>query len=88
VPRPAKAAPVLLRCVGMSSRLISFVELGPCDCRYPYGGARTTSRLPFAVTRADKGSRYCTPHFRLTRRVGIAAERAAGPVMLRLVEAA
>ena len=34
------------------------------------------------------GSCYCTPHFHLTRGVGTAAERAVGPVMLRLVEAA
>jgi GcrA cell cycle regulator len=34
------------------------------------------------------GSGYCTPHFHLTRGVGTAAQRAAGPVMLRLVEAA
>jgi GcrA cell cycle regulator len=36
---PAVApAPVQLRCVGMAPRLISLVELEPCDCRCPYGG--------------------------------------------------
>jgi GcrA cell cycle regulator len=82
------AAPVMLRCVGMSPRLISLVELEPCDCRYPYGGDKDDEPIAFCGHPRRKGSSYCAPHFRLTRGVDTAAERAAGPVMLRLVEAA
>jgi GcrA cell cycle regulator len=81
-------APVMLRCVGMSPRLISLAELEPCDCRYPYGGDKDDEPIAFCGHPRRKGSSYCTPHFRLTRGVGTAAEHAAGPVMLRLVEAA
>jgi GcrA cell cycle regulator len=30
--------PVVLRCVGVSPRLVSLTELKASDCRYPYGG--------------------------------------------------
>jgi GcrA cell cycle regulator len=86
---PAVApAPVQLRCVGISPRLISLVELEPCDCRYPYGGDKEHEPIAFCGHPRRAGSSYCTPHFHLTRGVGTAAERAFGPVMLRLVEAA
>ena len=80
--------PVQLRCVGLSPRLISFVELEPGDCRYPYGGDKDDEPIVFCGHPRRAGSSYCTPHFHLTRGVGTAADRAAGPVMLRLVEAA
>jgi len=82
------AAPVKLRRVGISPRLISLVDLEPCDCRYPYGGDKDDEPIAFCGHPRRAGSSYCTPHFHLTRGVGTAAERAAGPVMLRLVEAA
>jgi GcrA cell cycle regulator len=82
------AAPVQLRCVGISPRLISLVELEPGDCRYPYGGDKDDEPIMFCGHPRRAGSCYCTPHFHLTRGVGTAAERAVGPVMLRLVEAA
>ena len=86
---PAVAdAPTQLRCVGISPRLISLVELEPCDCRYPYGGDKDDEPIAFCGHPRRAGSSYCTPHFHLTRGIGAAAERAAGPVMLRLVEAA
>lgn len=84
----APAAPVQLRCVGTSPRLISLVELEPGDCRYPYGGDKEDEPIAFCGHPRRAGSSYCTPHFHLTREVGTAAERAAGPVMLRLVDAA
>jgi GcrA cell cycle regulator len=84
----APAASVQLRCVGMPPRLISFVELEPGDCRYPYGGDKDDEPIAFCSHPRRAGSCYCTPHFHLTRGVGTAAERAVGPVMLRLVEAA
>ena len=88
VATPGPPAPVQLRCVGISPRLISFVELEPGDCRYPYGGDKDDEPIAFCGHPRCAGSSYCTPHFHLTRGVGTAAERAAGPVMLRLVEAA
>ena len=88
VAAPGPAAPVQLRCVGISPRLISLVELEPGDCRYPYGGDKDDEPIMFCGHPRRAGSCYCTPHFHLTRGVGTAAERAAGPVMLRLVEAA
>lgn len=88
VATPRPAAPVQLRCVGTSPRLISFVELEPGDCRYPYGGDKDNEPIAFCGYPRRAGSSYCTPHFHLTRGVGTEAERAVGPVMLRLVEAA
>ena len=82
------STPVQLRCVGMSPRLISLVELEPGDCRYPYGGDKDDEPIAFCGHPRRVGSSYCTPHFHLTRGFGTAAERAAGSVMLRLVEAA
>ena len=82
------AAPTQLRCVGISPRLISVVELEPCDCRYPYGGDKDNEPIAFCGHPCRASSSYCTPHFHPTRGIGTGAERAAGPVMLRLVEAA
>jgi GcrA cell cycle regulator len=82
------ATPVQLHCVGISPRLIPLVELEPGDCRYPYGGDKDDEPIAFCGHPRCAGSSYCTPHFHLTRGVGTAGERAAGPVMLRLVEAA
>jgi len=82
------AVPVKLRCVGISPRLILLAELEPCDCRYPYGGDKDGEPIVFCGHPRRAGSSYCTPHFRLSRGVGTAAERAAGRVMLRLIEAA
>lgn len=61
----AKSAP--LRCVGLSPRLISFDELAPDDCRYPYGGDRDDEPISFCGHPRQPGSSYCTPHFHLTR---------------------
>jgi GcrA cell cycle regulator len=81
-PEPAK-----LRCVGIRPRLLSLVELEACDCRYPYGGDRGEP-ISFCGHRCFRGSSYCAPHFHLTRAPVIESERPAGPVMLRLVQAA
>jgi len=84
----ALIAPVQLRCVGISPKLISLVDLEPGDCRYPYGGDKDDDPIAFCGHPRRAGSSYCTPHFHLTRGACTAAERAAGPVTLRLVEAA
>lgn len=83
-----RAEPVQLRCVGISPRLISLVDLEPGDCRYPYGGDTDGDPIVFCGHPRQAGSCYCTPHFHLTRnREGI-TERPLTPVVLRLVEAA
>jgi GcrA cell cycle regulator len=96
--RPAEVSPpaaalertesVKLRCVGITPRLLSLVELEPGDCRYPYGGDKDGEAITFCGHPRLAGSSYCTPHFHLTRGNGTPSERAAGPVLLRLVEAA
>jgi GcrA cell cycle regulator len=90
LPKPASvsAEPVKLRCVGIKPRLLSLVDLEAGDCRYPYGGDKDGEAITFCGNPRREGSSYCTPHFHLTRGVGSAAERSAGPVVLRLVEAA
>ena len=85
---PATAAPVQLRCVGISPRLVSFAELEPCDCRYPYGCDKDNEPIAFCGHPRRDGSSYCAPHFHLTRVVSAEAERAVGPITLRLVLAA
>jgi GcrA cell cycle regulator len=79
---------VALRCVGITPRLLSLVELEPGDCRYPYGGDKDGEAITFCGHPRLAGSSYCTPHFHLTRETGTQSERAAGPVLLRLVAAA
>jgi GcrA cell cycle regulator len=91
-PNPASPArrpePVMLRCVGVSPRLVSLAELEASDCRYPYGGDKENEPITFCGHPRLPGSSYCAPHFHLTRGPGTAAERAVAPVVLRLVQAA
>jgi GcrA cell cycle regulator len=82
-PEPAK-----LRCVGISPRLLSLVELEAGDCRYPYGGDREGEAISFCGHPCFRGSSYCAPHFHLTRAPAIESERPTGPFALRLVQAA
>jgi GcrA cell cycle regulator len=86
---PAKRRkPVPLRCVGVTPRLISLVQLEKGDCRYPYGGDRDGEAISFCGHPRLPGSSYCAPHFRLTRDDGTPPVRTASPVLLRLVRAA
>ena len=90
-PRPALSQPpepVKLRCVGISPRLVSLIELESSDCRYPYGGDKDNEPIAFCGHPRLPGSSYCAPHFHLTRGPGTEAERAVAPVLLRLVKAA
>ena len=80
--------PVKLRCVGITPRLLALVELGPDDCRYPYGGDKEGEPITFCGHPKSPGSSYCGPHFDLTRGSAEQAERLLGPVVLRLVRAA
>jgi GcrA cell cycle regulator len=86
-PQPDRTAPVKLRCVGVSPRLLSLIDLEDGGCRYPYGGDKDGEAIAFCGHPRLAGSSYCTPHFHLTRD-GTVPERATGPVALRLVEAA
>ena len=94
LPAPAPTSPVMhaepvkLRCVGISPRLVSLIELDPSGCRYPYGGDRENEPITFCGHPQLPGSSYCAPHFDLTRGPGTASERAVAPVPLRLVQAA
>jgi GcrA cell cycle regulator len=83
-----RAEPAKLRCVGITPRLLSLVDLERGDCRFPYGGDKDGEAITFCGHPRREGSSYCTPHFHLTRGVGTASERSTGPVVLRLVEAA
>ena len=89
-PMPAfdRTEPVKLRCVEIVPRHLALIELERGDCRYPYGGDADGEAITFCGHPRGTGSSYCTPHFHLTRGPGTASERAAGAVLLRLVEAA
>jgi GcrA cell cycle regulator len=77
-----------LRCVEIVPRHLALVELEAGDCRYPYGGDEEGELITFCGHPRREGSSYCAPHFHLTRDPDIPLQRAAGPVSLRLVEAA
>ena len=62
-----RAEPVTLRCVGISPRLVSLVDLQAHDCRYPYGGDKEGEAIVFCGHPRFAGSSYCLPHFELTR---------------------
>lgn len=80
--------PVKLRCVGIRARLLSLTELEHGDCRYPYGGDKDGDAITFCAHPRFGGSSYCAPHLHLTRAAAVDVERPAGPVVLRLVDAA
>jgi GcrA cell cycle regulator len=87
-PAVERAMPVVFRSVGIKPRLISLIELGPNDCRYPYGGEKDREAIAFCGHPKVPGSSYCAPHFHLTRGDETPPERAIGSVVLRLVKAA
>jgi GcrA cell cycle regulator len=88
-PPPVKRVKTIkLRCVGVSPRLVSLIDLEDGDCHYPYGGDKDGEAIAFCGHPRLEGSCYCAPHFHLTREDGSASARAIGPVALRLVEAA
>jgi GcrA cell cycle regulator len=79
------AAPVKLRCVGVSPRLIPLDALERNDCRYAYGGDKEGEDIVFCGHPRRPGSSYCAPHAWLTRRSGAAARRVTVPFVPRLV---
>lgn len=49
-----------LRCVEIVPRNVALVDLGPSDCRYPYGGHNEP--IVFCGHPKQADSSYCTPH--------------------------
>jgi GcrA cell cycle regulator len=88
MPHFEPAAPVKLRCVEIVPRQLSLVDPETGDCRYPYGGDAEGEAISFCGHPRRAGSSYCMAHFHLTRGPTTAAARAAGMVILRLVEVA
>jgi GcrA cell cycle regulator len=88
IPVLERTETVELRCVEIDPRHLVLIDLEPGDCRYPYGGDEDRQPITFCGHPRRRGSSYCAPHFHLTRGPGTASERAAGTVLLRLVEAA
>lgn len=54
-------AEISLRCVEIEPRNISLIELGPDDCRYPYGD----NQITFCGHLKIDGSSYCARHHHL-----------------------
>jgi GcrA cell cycle regulator len=82
------AETVELRDVDVDPRHLSVLELGPDDCRYPYGGDEDGQAITFCGHPRRRGSSYCTAHFDLTREIGAAPEVAEDTVILQIVETA
>ncbi len=88
MPRFEREETVKLRYVEIDPRHLSLMDLEPGDCRYPYGGDEEGEAITFCGHPQRRGMSYCAAHFDLTRCPGLASERPAGTVSLRLVEAA
>src|SRR5579862_8406564 len=68
-PKPStveRAAALQLRCVAITPRHLSLVDLEANDCRYPYGGDTEGDPITFCGHPRHEGSSYCLSHFRLT----------------------
>jgi len=74
-----------LRCVEITPRHLSLVELERGDCRYPYGGDRDDEPITFCGHPRREGSRSCTPHFHLSRDPEASAAPVLSTAWLRVV---
>ena len=83
-----RAATLRLRCVAIAPRHLALVDLGPSDCRYPYGGDVEGEPITFCGHPRREGSSYCASHAHLTSLPEGDEKRAAVRTPLRLVEAA
>ena len=79
-PEAKRAEPIKLRCVGVNPRLISLMDLGARDCRYPYGGDKEGDPIVFCGHPRRPGSSYCAAHFHLTRDPEGLWQRSAEPI--------
>jgi GcrA cell cycle regulator len=84
-----RAEALKLRCVAITPRHLSLVDLEANDCRYPYGGDIEGEPITFCGHPRHEGSSYCLSHFHLTNLPEADTEPAARTrTSLRLVEAA
>lgn len=90
--RPAPAVndadPPKLRCVAIEPRHLALLELGPGDCRYPYGGDEEGEAITFCGHPRQPGTSYCTPHFGLSRNPSAPSELEEHLAWLRIIEPA
>ena len=82
-----RAAMLQLRCVAITPRHLSLVELEADDCRYPYGGDAEGEPITFCGHPRREGASYCPSHVHLTC-LEVDDKRAGTKAPLRLVEAA
>lgn len=68
---PAETA--ALRCAEVVPRHVALMDLGACDCRYPYGEDNYT----FCGHPKLDDCSYCAPHYDLCRGAGTYSERQA-----------
>jgi GcrA cell cycle regulator len=90
-PKPStleRAAVLQLRCVAVTPRHLSLIDLEPNDCRYPYGGDAEGEPITFCGHPRRKGSSYCPSHFHLTSLPDVDDKGPPLRTPLRLVEAA
>ena len=84
----ARAAVLQLRCVAITPRHLSLIDLEPGDCRYPYGGDAEGEPITFCGHPRREGASYCASHVHLTSLPETAERHAPARAPLRLVEAA
>ena len=90
-PKPTtleRAAVLQLRCVAITPRHLTLIDLEPDDCRYPYGGDAEGEPITFCGHPRREGSSYCPSHFHLTSLPEVDEKRTPVRAPLRLVEAA
>lgn len=68
---------VKLRCVEIVPRHLSFLDLEPGLCKYPYGGEAPGEAITFCGHPSLPGLPYCMPHKALCTGHGTVSERAA-----------
>ncbi|MDE2065479.1 MAG: hypothetical protein KGJ00_23995 [Bradyrhizobium sp.] len=83
-----RAAVLQLRCVAITPRHLSLIDLEVEDCRYPYGGDVEGEPITFCGHPRRAGSSYCTSHSHLTTLPEADEKRGPARTPLRLVEAA
>ena len=83
-----RAAVLGLRCVAITPRRLSLVDLEADECRYPYGGDAEGEPITFCGHPRREGSSYCVSHFHLTHLYELVEKRQPAKTPLRLVEAA
>lgn len=76
-----------IRCVEVAPRHLDLMELEVRECGYPYGGDEEGEPITFCGHPRRDGSRYCTPHFFLTRNPDVPISRTVSTAPLRLIAA-